>query len=282
MTDIVEGFDDRDWNGYLSPALAKHFKLIGVKVSQGRVWNPKDRAVLQKQWRRAKVYDLLRIPFHYWLPGLIGTDSVLYGKNQAKNFHDSMIKWNDPASFGWGELPPCIDVESLFVGMAGPKNRALCLLSCLKWTEDLWQRIPMIYTATWYWDRYMHTEFVKLVPEYWKIYDLWEADPLPDTDIAGWGKTNSVQQMKLDVAYPGYGSNGLDLDETTQAWIDSRTQSVPIPIPDDCEDKINTALVTQKIQLEGDHLVDLEVAKKNAYNIAIGDSTQAVQKLHKD
>lgn len=243
MTDILEGFDDRDWNGILTPALAEHFKFIGIKASQGRVWNPKDRAVLQRQWKRAnKHYGLLRIPFHFWLPGLITTDPILYGKNQAGNFHGSMLKWNDPAVTGWGELPPFIDAECRFVGMAGPKNRALNLKSCLDWTEDYWNRIPGIYTATWYWDTYMHKEFVKLVPEYWLKYDLWEADPLPNTRIAGWGDSNSVQQMKLDKPYPGY-IGELDLDETTQAWIDSRTKKpLPPPPPSNCDGEVNLVL----------------------------------------
>ena len=243
----VEGFDDRDWNGYLTPALLALWKFIGIKVSQGKSWNPQDRYILQKQWIRAKLYGLLRIPFHYFLSPCIGKNAEEYGKAQATNFYESMIKWNNPDSYGWGELPPCIDVENRFVGMASNKQIALALYHCLLETEKLWGRIPIIYTASWFWDKYVHAEFVKLVPEYWKIYDLWEADPPPDTDIAGWEEKNSVQKIGLDGYYPGYGNGKIDIDETTQEWIDSRT-NVPVPPPPppppDCIDAQKSILTT--------------------------------------
>jgi hypothetical protein len=194
MAEIINGFDDRDWNGVLTEALAEFWKLVGIKVSQGRVWEPKDRAVLQRQWMRAnKNYGLLRIPFHFWLAPPVYTDAKLYGENQALNFYHTMIEKNDPGNYGWGELPPCIDAENHFVGMANASQRALCFKVCLDKTEELWSRTPLIYTAGWYWNTYMHKEFEKLVPEYWKIYDLWEADPPPDSWIDGWGNTNSIQ-----------------------------------------------------------------------------------------
>lgn len=257
MTIIVQGFDDRNWNGFLTAEQAKLWKLIGIKVSQGRSWNPRDRAVLQRQWTRAnRVYGLLRIPFHYSLSPPIGTDPEWYGEAQALNFRNSMKTWNNPEKYGWGELPPCIDVENRFVGMAGPVSRAKCLQINLEKTEELWGRVPLIYTATWYWDTYMHKEFVKLVPKYWEKYDLWEADPAPDTKIAGWGDENSVQQYKLDVPYPGYQSGGLDLDETTQAWINRRLEVPVPPPPSDCSEEIEKAIVPYeaKIASQNEHI----------------------------
>ena len=262
--ELIQGFDDRDWNGYLSPELAKEFKFIGIKASQGKSWNPIDRSILQRQWRRAKdPYNLLRIPFHFLISPTLLEDPEVNGVIQADNFHQSMKKWNDPAVYGWGELPPCIDVEDRFTGMAGPKSRAISLLNCLEVTENLWGRVPIIYTATWYWDTHVHPEFVKLVPEYWKIYDLWEADPDPATTIAGWGDTNSIQQYKLNIPYPGYGSNVLDLDETTKAWITKRLNELlpdpppppppPPPLPSGCEKQeiaMRDAIVTLEKGLE--------------------------------
>ena len=80
MAVIIEGFDDRDWNGVLTPELLKIWKFVGIKVSQGRSWNPRDRDVLQRQWARGKHYGLLRIPFHYLLSPPIGTDAKWYGQ----------------------------------------------------------------------------------------------------------------------------------------------------------------------------------------------------------
>lgn len=277
VIEILEGFDDRDWNGVLSPELAKRFKLVGIKVSQGRAWEPRDRAVLQRQWKRANsIYGLLRLPFHYLLSPVLGQDAKLYGKLQALNFHTTMKVKNKADVLGWGELPPFIDVENRFVGMAGAVARAKNLKACLEETILLWDRTPGIYTATWYWDRYMHTEFVKLVPKYWEIYDLWEADPPPETYIAGWGDTNSIQQIKLDGYLAGYGSGGIDLDETTQAWIDKVTGGVIIPT--DCNDEVSAALAKQ----EEEHLVDIALAKHDAYNTAIIDGKNAVKSLYKE
>ena len=280
MAEIIQGFDDRDWTGFLTPEQVAMWGFVGIKVSQGRVWNPKDRALLQRQWERANDnYGLLRIPFHYLLSPVIGQDPKLYGKQQAENFFTTMEVKNLADVRGWGELPPCIDVEHRRLLMPSGYHLAMNLKTCLDETEAWWDKVPLIYTATWYWDKYMHVEFEKLVPEYWKIYDLWEADPKPDTTIKGWGDTNSVQQYELDFDYAGYPGE-LDLDETTQAWIDSRSQTVPIP--SDCDDEVNEALSKQKIKLEGDHLVELELAKKDAYNFAIGESVQAVLFLSKE
>ena len=111
MTEIIEGFDARYWNAVLSPGLAERFKFVGIKISQGRVWNPTGRARLQLQWKRSKdIYNLMRLPFHYWLPGIVGQNGKQYGELQADNFRDSMKKWNNPDELGYGEFPPCIDV----------------------------------------------------------------------------------------------------------------------------------------------------------------------------
>ena len=152
--------------------------------------------------------------------------------------------------------------------------------ACLDQTEIRWNRVPMIYTAGWYWNQTMHPEFVKLVPEYWLKYDLWEADPLPNTWIAGWGDNNSVQQVKLGlVGLPGF-EKQIDLNETTQAWIDSVTDE--IHIPDDCEKEVAAALAKQKAELEGECLVQMGLATKLAYNSGIADAKEAVTKLFKD
>ena len=278
---LIQGFDDRSWNGFLTPEQAKLWAFVGIKVSQGRNWNPSDRATLQRQWQRAKEnYNLMRLPFHYWLPGVLGQNGKQYGEFQADNFRDSMNKWNNPAVLGYGELPPCIDVESRFVGMASAKSRALNLKACLDQTEVRWSRVPIIYTATWYWDSLMHPEFVKLVPEYWLKYDLWEADPLPNTKIAGWGDDNSIQQYKLGIDLPNYGSGDIDLNETTQEWVSSVYN--PIPIPDNCDEEISEALEKQKQELEGECLVQVGLATKLAYNSGIADAKEAVTKLFKD
>lgn len=287
---IVEGFDSRSWDGFLSPEYQAILKYVGIKISQGQNWTPPEGyTTLPKQWRRAKKnYSLLRLPFHYWLPGWTWYNHADYGKKQAENFHQSII---DHFEGDFGELPPCIDVESRFTGMANGAGRALNLKACLDWTEDFWNVVPLIYTATWYWDRYMHTEFVKLVPEYWKKYDLWEADPLPNTTIAGWGDNNSIQQVVLDKEIKNFGLPGtstkVDFDETTQAWLDKVTGS--IPTPDDCVAEVAKAVAESEAKcsalvdaMKEQHQIEIGLAKKNAYNSGITDAKQAVKKLYKE
>jgi hypothetical protein len=231
--EIIEGFDKRDWNGYLTPENAKKFGLVGIKVSQGRSWTPKDIAVLQKQWARANsIYKLARIPFHFWLAPWPGQDYEQYGRDQAKNmFNGIKTKFKND----YGELPPAIDVEHRFFGMASGLPRAKTLLGCLQKTEQLWGEVPLIYTAGYYWDKLVHPYFVQLVPEYWKYYELWEADPPPDTSIKGWGDTNAIQQIVLDQPYPGF-SGGVDINETTQEWLDKflKPELPPPPPPPNC------------------------------------------------
>ena len=272
----VKGFDSRYWDGVLQPYYQDKMKFVGIKISQGQNWTPKEGyPLLVRQWLRAnKNYGLLRLPFHFWLPSLPWYNHKDYGEKQAENFF-TRIEHQFEEEFG--ELPPAIDAESRFTGMCSGKDRVTCLRACLDRTAELWNVSPMIYTATWYWDTYIapYTGDWK----YWLDHDLWEADPPPDTDIQGWGKTNSIHQVKLDQAVVGFNAK-VDFNTTTQAWIDSRT--FVEPIPDDCESIVNIALANQKLQLEGDHLVEIAVAEKVAYNAAITDGGQAIGNLKKE
>ena len=58
-------------------------------------------------------------------------DPVLYGINQAKNFRNSMLKWNEPAIYGWGELPPAIDPKFILVRTPAPISNHKYLVSVL-------------------------------------------------------------------------------------------------------------------------------------------------------
>jgi hypothetical protein len=80
----------------------------------------------------------------------------------------------------------------------------------------------------------------------------------------------------LDGYYPGYGSGKIDLDETTQEWIDKVTGGVTIP-EKDCREEVEKALQIQ----EGEYMVKLEIAKKDAYNKALEDSGDAIAGLAK-
>ena len=236
MTEILEGFDSRYWDGYLPPYLAKRFKFVGIKASQGKAWEPHDRKTLQYQWARAKdPYGLLRTPFHFWKSPVSWEDPESNGIAQAENFLRTMEKKNGG---DLGELKPTVDVEDRWVGMASAKRRALSVYHCLLKTEELWGEVPMIYTATWYWDGWgIHNEFVKLCPEYWKKYKLWEGDPAPDTIISGWGdNTNTtILQVVLDTYMNNFNTK-IDLNETTPEKLETvkigSTSTLPDPKPE--------------------------------------------------
>lgn len=250
---IVEGFDARYWDGVLSLAHQRRFKFAGIKTSQGTRWTPREGwGVLQRQWNRANSrYGLLRLPFHYLTMPYPWTEPVQYGKDQAKNMFNTI---RDVFGNDYGELPPAIDVEQRYAGMAGGDNRVATLKACLEKTTRLWNKVPLIYTATWYWDKYIHPYVGSW--QYWKEYDLWEADPPPDTAIKGWVDGGVVTQVLLDTTLPGFNS-GIDLNETTQEWIDSVTKPTAPPPP------------------------ECEMEKITAYNQALDDVITAAQGLRK-
>ena len=276
MTIIVEGFDSRYWDGVLSPEYQKTMKYVGIKMSQGKNWIPREKyGLLVRQWLRAnKNYGLLRLPFHYWLPSWPWYNHKKYGEEQAENFYERMMHQFEEQK---GELPPAIDVESRFAGMASGEHRVICLRGCLDRTAELWNLSPGIYTATWYWDKYIapYTGDWK----YWEEHWLWEADPPPDTHIKGWGDTNAIQQVALDKSVPGFNAK-VDFNETTQAWLDSVSQA--IPAPNNCDSEIKEALVEQYSELESRHLVEMVIAQKDAYNLAVADAVRVTSILKKE
>jgi hypothetical protein len=242
--EYYEGFDARYWDGMLSPELVERFWFAGIKMSQAQWWNPSEGwALLQKQWQRAKFYGLMRLPFHYWLPPLTYQPPVEYGKNQGDNFYNTMLDkfGGDP-----GEMNPAIDVESRRVGAWTGVKRVNCLRACLDRTAELWNKPVMIYTAKWYWNVHIHPYVGDW--KYWEEHELWEADPPPDTPIAGWVNGGPLTQMALGTTLPGFNTK-IDIDEAEASWFE---QFLPAPPPvDDCKpykDRIEE-LETENAQL---------------------------------
>lgn len=271
---IVKGFDSRGWNGILPAGYQDgYFKFYFQKVSQGQKWIPSDLAQLQKNWKRAKeVYSLPRGAFHFTLMPTFYTDPIAYGKAQGDNFYYT-LKNKYGAEFG--ELPPVIDVENRYTGMAGGDKRVLMLRALLDKTAELFDQSPMIYTAGWYWDAYIHPYVGDW--RYWEEYELWEADPPPDTPIKGWeenGIKAKVTQVKLDWTPPGFNTK-IDLDETTQEWLDNNT-GTPVP-PPNCEEAVKKALDAQAVVYEA----EIAKLKVSQYNLALNDVISCAENLKK-
>lgn len=224
---LVEGFDSRGWNGYFPPGY-EHLKFAGIKISQGKKWDPKDLWMLQRQWDWAKSkYDLMRLPFHFWKGHRSWEDPIQEGKSQAYYFHNSITK-----RFGgdFGELPPAIDGEDRFLGMVTGKPLVHNFRACLEKTADLWNKVPGIYSAGWWWNKYIYPYLDGWKP--WEEYWLWEADPPPPTPISGWGdEIGAITQVKLDTQMLGWNAV-IDIDQTTQEWID-KVLGVATPDPTD-------------------------------------------------
>ena len=152
----------------------------------------------------------------YWIGPAWYQDPHVHGKAQAQFFYDTMkrIHGND-----MGELPPVIDIEDT----NAPKGHRTIqsIKAFMGKTKELWGREPMVYTAGWWFDVWFSPYYSPEKFGGWDIYsyDLWEADPPPDTKCGEWTETD-VTQVKLSIKYPGFNAV-IDVNETTQEWIDS-------------------------------------------------------------
>ena len=227
MSEIVKGFDSRYWNGILPEGT--DFELVGIKISQNYNFIPSETLV---QWQRAlNEYGLLRLPFHYWEAPPSWEDAKINGQRQAQYMWDAMLGRYEG---DLGELPPCLDMED--TADCSVHRRRQSIKHFLLTIEDLWGKRPMVYTAHWWFDRYFTNSAYPFRPEDyggWNIYDydLWNADPPPTTAVGEWQMPAPVTQIVLETSYPGFNA-GIDIDETTQEWIDRVTNVVVPPIPD--------------------------------------------------
>jgi len=235
---ILKGFDSRYWDGVLPPEYENYFSFYFQKVSQGVGWAPSEGwHQLQLNWKRAKQnYGLPRGPYHYAIMPYHDQDLVQRGALQAQSFYDTIMNYFEG---DFGELPPVIDVENVHEWMALEEDMVTFLKALLGETKRLFGQAPMIYTATWFWDQYVAPYTGSW--EYWKEYELWEADPPPDTPIAGWTDGGAVVQVALSKSIPGF-NDVVDLNETTKEWLDKHIGTSPPPIPSEYNQALDDAI----------------------------------------
>ncbi|RLC81729.1 MAG: hypothetical protein DRJ03_19865 [Chloroflexi bacterium] len=222
----VHGFDSRFWDGKLSQELLDWWEFVGIKISEGTSFVPRETP---NQWYKAKAHGLLRLPFHYWRTSYWWEDPTEHGKNQAQFMYDTITTHFDGE---YGELPPVLDIEDT---KAPAGDRTIkSIKACLLELERLFGRKPMIYTAGWWFDPRIKNSFSPEKYGGWDIYsyDLWEADPPPDTACGEWTES-AIVQYKLDASINGINA-GVDFNETTQEWIDKVT--ILEEPQTDCED----------------------------------------------
>ena len=236
------GFDSRYWNGLMPDGY--DYKFVGIKLSGGTSFVPKEPKV---QWVRSVDHNLARLPFHYWRGSRL-QDPTEHGIAQAEHFYKTMRTYfgGDP-----GELPPAIDCEDKHSrkGLATVTDIKACLIR----TEELWGRRPMIYTAGHFWDSWCMP-----YADYWSDwspydYDLWEADPPPDTSCGKWDESVIIQVL-LDWSAPGFNA-GIDVNKMQQWFWDKHISDNNDPngggIPDEKEYSVKATLpIGTKVEVE--------------------------------
>lgn len=199
-----KGFDSRyitDW------PLNTEYEFMGIKISEATGGGPYSQPLTQ--WQLAGDRGLARLPFHFWRGSWSNPEA--HGIEQAEWFFDTYSQ-----HFGGAELPPCIDCEDTYAprGLYSVRD----ILACVKRTEELWGKKPLIYSAGWWWDSWIKP-YTAPDHEFYS-YDLWEADPPPDTPIGYWNKSVIIQ-TKLDFVKPGYNAS-IDENEADENWYTSQ------------------------------------------------------------
>jgi hypothetical protein len=98
----------------------------------------------------------------------------------------------------------------------------------------LWGKRPLVYSAGWWWDARIKPYTAPDHELY--SYDLWEADPPPDTPCGYWTKPVIVQ-TRLDFAKAGYNAS-IDEDEADEAWYNAQfgqLKKVEVTVPKDAD-----------------------------------------------
>jgi hypothetical protein len=223
----VKGIDSRYWNSIMPPGY--DFKWVGSKISQETQTNL-NLSAPHKQWKVAKEdLGLNRLPFHFWR-GMFksgDTDPEKHGREQAEFFFEETQK----LGAGMGELPPAIDCESMWESPG--INALIDICATCERTEQLWGKKPLIYTASWWWNRWI-TPYHNYNPAKYNPYQymLWEADPPPDTREPGkWTKAElKIVQEILDWHAPGFNA-GIDVDWADETWYNEQIGVVVPPPP---------------------------------------------------
>lgn len=219
---MKRGFDSRWWKGIM-PADSPY--LFGYcKATEGDGFTSQQFGL---QMLALQHYGKLKGAFHFHRQASNTTVAVT-------RFHTVVSSLDVPV-----ELPPVCDFEDT---RATPS---------LKLVDHMWAHVQeieqkfgqecMIYSAGWWWDRWVKP----YVQSRHKFYEkmLWEADPPPPTPIGEWGEPD-VRQVRLDIMVPGFNA-AIDENEATDLWFNSYTQ--PLSDKTEVEVKYKTAEATIKL-----------------------------------
>jgi GH25 family lysozyme M1 (1,4-beta-N-acetylmuramidase) len=201
MIGHTQGLDSRYFNGKRETAYP--FEFIYSKLTDGDS-GLANTCLVQTAWARR-----LEVPQGYY-------HFYRYALNGARIDPIRQAQWYfDNLSIMPCQLPPVLDFEDRYA----PKGPIL-----VKHMDEFGSEIvrlglkPMIYTAPWWWDSWVKPwdgKFAKFHPYDW---DLWEADPPPNTPSPGRWMDYEVVQYKLDTGHEGFNAS-IDIDYARELWF---------------------------------------------------------------
>ncbi|MCU0522441.1 MAG: hypothetical protein MUF84_17330 [Anaerolineae bacterium] len=202
----VPGIDVSRWQGEVKwqQVAAAGYRFAMIRATIGDAYtDPRFYA----NWDGAREAGLLVSAYH-----------VIAPKVSAEA---QMLAFFDVLDDRISDLPLVIDVER--DDGVDPKRITQCVRDCLREVEGREARRPIIYTARWYWNR-----FIQSSPE-WSAYDLWVASytsqPLLPRDWTVW----RFWQHSESGDVPGSGSKSTDLNWFAGTHEDLLAYAGPAP-----------------------------------------------------
>lgn len=190
---MIEGFDSRYWNGQL---LSDHGGQFFIAKATESDYFANHLFPVQAEGALALGLDVGAYHFHRYR-----SDPA-----SAARLYSHFCR---PVDLAMGF--PILDVEDM-TAIPGTRYQAQ-LWDTVQELEQRWARLCMIYTARWYWDRFL------FYPRDHPIYTrpLWEADPPPDTPDPGHFGPAVITQYRLNLKLSGINA-AIDLDRADEAW----------------------------------------------------------------
>jgi len=206
----VSGFDSWGWDGKMPEGY--DYKYVGMNFSLFS--QPfRKHSLFDTQWNAAKTLGLGRIPYCLWR----------YTINQEN--HAAWIADNLPKDLGF---PVALDFED-----RGAIKGLRSVERIAQWGRALHDALDghiMIYTARWWWDSWIKPYDNAFSRHGWSPYDypLWEADPPPDSPIAGRWTKRAIRQVLLDWQAPGFNAK-IDVNQMEEDFYNKYAGGGPPP-----------------------------------------------------
>ncbi len=211
--EYVPGIDASRWQGAMDwqEIAAGGYRFAIIRATIGDQYTDPQ---FQANWDGAREAGLLVTAYHVVTP-------KVPAEVQMARFYEVL---DDRIS----DIPLVLDVERS--DGANQDEISRCVRDCLREIEGREARKPIVYTARWYWNRYVLSS-----PE-WQTYDLWVAsytpDPLLPKDWTSW----RFWQHSNSGEVSGSGSRSTDLNwfagtyEDLLAYAGKEQQPPPEPI----------------------------------------------------